>query len=79
MPGDNCAFNKCGVNRRTKGVGLFKLPKGKDVEHEKWRRDILNVLTKFRVQDDNFKRQLANDSLHICERHFLEEEILIFE
>ena len=35
------------------------------------------ILTKYRVQDDSFKRQLAADSLHVCERHFLPEEIEI--
>lgn len=42
-----------------------------------WRKDFLNVLTKYRVQDESFKRQLAADSLHVCERHFLPEEIKI--
>ena len=77
MPGDNCAFNQCGTNRRTKGIGLFKLPTPKDEESKKWRRDVLNILTKYRVQDKDFKRQLASDCLHLCEKHFFPEEIRI--
>ena len=77
MPGDNCAFNQSGTSRRKKGIGLFKLPTGKDEESKVWRRDFLNVLTKYRVQDEGFKRQLAAGSLHVCERHFLPEEIKI--
>ena len=44
---------------------------------KKWRRDVLNILTKYRVQDKDFKRQLASDCLHVCEKHFLPEEIRI--
>ena len=75
MPGDNCAFNQCGTNRKTKGIGLFKLPTAKDDASREWRQDFLNILTKYRVEDKNFKTQLANDSLHVCEKHFLPEEI----
>ena len=45
MPGDNCAFNQCGTNHRTKGNGLFKLPTAKDDASRKWRQDFLNILT----------------------------------
>lgn len=72
MPGDNCAFNGCGTSRRTKGVGIFKVPKDK-----KWRSEFLNVLTKYREKDDGFKRQLHIDSLHVCEKHFAPDEIII--
>ena len=44
MPGDNCAFNQCGTSRRTKGVGLFKLPTAKDEESTNWRRDFYLTL-----------------------------------
>ena len=77
IPGDNCAFNQCETNRRTKGIGLFKLPTAKEDASRKWRQDFLNILTKYRVDDKNFKRQLAADSLHVCEKHFLPEEINI--
>ena len=76
MPGDNCALNQCGTNRRTKGIGLFKLPTAKDDASKKWRQDFLNIVTKYRVEDKDFKRQLAADSLHVCEKHFLPEEII---
>ncbi len=75
MLGDNCAFNQCRTNRRTKGIGLFKLPTARDDASKKWRQDFLNIVTKYRVEDKDFKRQLAADSLHVCEKHFLPEEI----
>ncbi|XP_028411148.1 uncharacterized protein LOC114533753 [Dendronephthya gigantea] len=75
MPGDNCTFNQCGTNRRTKGFGLFKLPTAKDDASKKWWQDFLNILTKYGVKDNDFKSQFAADSLHVCEKHFLPEEI----
>ena len=35
MPGDNCSVFGCGTSRRTKGVGIWKLPKAKDEDHKK--------------------------------------------
>ena len=65
------------INARTKGIGLFKLPTATEDASRKWRQDFLNILTKYGVDDKNFKRQLAADSLHVCEKHFLPEEINI--
>jgi hypothetical protein len=76
MPGDNCAFNQCGTSWRTKGIRLFKLPTAKDEESHKWRRDFFNI-TKYHVKDNDFNKQLAADSLHVCEKHFLPKEIQI--
>ena len=36
MPGDNCFMFGCGTSRRTKGVGIWKLPNAKDEDHKKW-------------------------------------------
>ena len=30
MPGVNCAIVGCGTSRRTKGIGIFKLPAAKN-------------------------------------------------
>ena len=35
MPGDNCFMFGCGTSRRTKGVGIWKLPNAKDEDHKK--------------------------------------------
>eukprot|EP00794_Sanderia_malayensis_P001208 gene1208-584_t len=83
MPGVNCCFNECGVNRRKTKSGikysLFKIPTAIDEKSEKWRREVLNVITRFRVQDDDFKRQMTNDKLHICEKHYKPDDITIHE
>lgn len=57
MPGDNLSGLGCGTCRRTKGVRIWKLPKAKDKDHNKWREDCLSEIMKTRKVDCNFKRQ----------------------
>ena len=75
MPGDNCCIPNCGVNRRCKGVGLFKLPSKEKQHFAEWRKSWLSAILKVRELDDDMKRQLENDSLHTCDRHFHPYEI----
>jgi len=35
MPGDNCAVFGCGSSRRTKGIGIWKLPAPRNDEYKK--------------------------------------------
>eukprot|EP00794_Sanderia_malayensis_P017183 gene17183-18912_t len=77
MPGDNCAVFGCGTNRRTKGVGIFKLPVAKNEEYKKWRADWLNQITKSRVVDKDFRERMKNDRVFTCEKHFKLEEVEI--
>ena len=53
MPGDNCSVLGCGICRRTKGVGRWKLPKARDEDHNKW-RDWLGEITKTREVNCDF-------------------------
>ena len=71
MPGENCCIVGCGSSRRTKSLGIFKLP-AESVNPE-WRKKWLNEITKTREMDTNFKAQLKRDSIYTCERHFLPE------
>ena len=59
MSGENCAFVGCSTNLRHKEISMFKLPTAKD--KTKWRREMLNVITKDRVADENFKKQIEKD------------------
>ena len=77
MPGVNCAVLGCGTCRRTKGVGIFKLPAPKNLEYKNWRENWLNELTKTRVVDSDFRRQISNDTVFTCEKHFKPEDIEI--
>ena len=77
MPGENCAFVGCSSNRRHKEISLFKLPTAKDETTKKWRREMLNVITKDRVVDANFKKQIENDHVYVCEKHFMECDMYI--
>ena len=75
MPGDNCAIVGCGTSRRTKGIGIFKLPFAKNEEYNTWPSAWLNEITKSRVTDKAFKEQITRDRVFTCEKHFLPEEL----
>ena len=49
MPGDNCSVFGCGSCRRTKGIGIWKLPSARNAEYKKWREEWLSAITKTRV------------------------------
>ena len=73
MPGDNCSVNGCGVNRRMKGMGIFKIPSA-DTNSE-WRKKWLGELLRFRELDVNLRAQIKQNRVFICERHFKTDEI----
>ena len=69
----------CSSYRRSKGITIFKIPpknlKFKDAEQEKWRRDMINIITRDREIDSDLRRQINEDRLHICEKHFQPDEM----
>ena len=77
MPGVNCSVLGCGSCRRSKGLGIFKLPAAKDEVHRKWRNEWLGEVPKAREIDEDFREQIKNDKVHVCEKHFKPEDIEI--
>ena len=75
MPGENCSVVGCGSSRRTKCIGIFKLPS--KILHKEWREKWLNEITKCRVLDKSFKIQIENDRVYTCEKHFSPDDIEI--
>jgi len=64
MPGDNCSLFGCVTRRRTKGIEIWKLPAARNEAYRsKWRKDWLNELTKHRVADKDFQRQIENNEV----------------
>ena len=72
MPGDNCAVFGCGSCRRTKGIGIWKLPAAKDEAHKKWRHDWLSEITKTREIDHEFRKRIENDKVEILVKNRLQ-------
>lgn len=58
MPDGNCAVFGSRPCRRTKGIGIFKLPSAKDEKHKRWREEWLGELKKTRELDEDFRRQI---------------------
>ena len=77
MPGRNCAVIGCGSCRRTKGIGIFKLPLASDEIQKKRRDEWLGGLKKTREVDQDFREQIKRDTVYTCEKHFAPEDIEI--
>ena len=77
MPGADCCIVNCGTSRYHKDISLFKIPTPKDDANIKWRREMMNVITRDREHDASFTEQIDKDKLHICERHFSPEQFYI--
>ena len=77
MPGANCSFPGCSVSRRGKyhGISIFQIPQRKDDFHVNWRKNLLDVISRFRCIDKAFKNQIDTGKVYICERHFESEDI----
>ena len=77
MPGVNCAVIGCASCRRTKGIGIFKLPSAKDDKYKRWRDEWVGELKKTREVDKDFRRKINEDKVYSCEKHFKDEVIEI--
>ena len=77
MPSDDCSVFGCGTCRRTKGIGIWKLPSARNAEYKKWQEEWLSKITKTSVIDKDFQKQIDNDKVFACEKHFKLEDIEI--
>ena len=79
MPEANCPIFRCGVSRKPKyqGIGIFKIPRYSEKNKESWRKASLHVVTRDRVVDASFRKQIEEESVYVCERHFSPEDIEI--
>ena len=73
--GENCSILGCGSCRRSKGIGIWKLPKPKDEAHKKWQNEWLQQITQSRDVDRHFKDLVEKDRVYTCEKHFKPEDI----
>ena len=83
MIGGNCSIVGCTTsrnkNKRNKdkeSIPIFRLPSGKKPEHEKWRKDMLNIITKDRVIDAKFQEMIDKNNVFVCGLHFRKEDLL---
>lgn len=77
MPGANCSIYGCSTSRRHSDISIFKIPSPNNDFTKKWRNELVNIVTKDRIIDDNLQRQIDSNKLYICEKHFSEDQILI--
>ena len=75
MSGDNCSVFGRGTRRRTKGVGIWKLPKAKNEDHKKRREDLLAEIYEDKRNQSRLKEKVGNDKVFTCEKYFHPENI----
>ena len=73
MPGKNCAFVEYHVYRKKGGYSIFNVPKGEDEWSKNWRKQLIDIITKYRVVNAKCRCQIKKKNFSICERHFTED------
>ena len=73
--GANCSIYGCHTSRKHKDIGIFCMPTAKDEFTKQWRAEMINIILRDRVIDESLQRQIDNNTLHICELHFKEEDL----
>ena len=67
MPGENCAFPKCSISRKDKGISLFKVltPDKTNDENIKWTKDLIDIILKYCVKDQSLIKHMQSYELYI--------------
>ena len=76
MPEATCSIFGCTKSRTIKGLAIFGIPKKDDGWHRDWRGKLVNIITKDREIDGDLRGQIERKSLHICELHFTEDQLI---
>ena len=73
----HCSFPKCGVQRieKYRGIAIFTVTRRKDAFHSNWRKNLVDVLSLYRVMDNSYKRSILNGEIYMCEKHFSPDNI----
>ena len=70
MPGANCSIFDCGTSSRNTGVGIFRLPSGKDKKSKQVSDEWIKVITRDRVVDANFRKIIEAGNV-MCAKNIL--------
>ena len=62
-----------------KESGFLSCPqRSKDEKHKRWREEWLGELKKTRELDEDFRRQINQEKIFTCEKHFYLKDIEIW-
>jgi hypothetical protein len=83
MPGEYCSLYGCSNSRKNPKVSFFKIPTVKNTDSDYTKEKKLRArlawikcLTRTRVLDADLQRQIDENTIHICEIHFKEEDLI---
>jgi len=63
------------MSRKSKGVYFFKLPSRKDEFYQKWKKELVSLLSKYRIIDNILKERIKVGNVYFCEKHFSPEDM----
>ena len=70
MPGANCSIYGCGTSRKHKGISIFRIPTKSDDVSTKTKEEWVRVVTRDREVDASLRKQINENNIHVCEKHF---------
>ena len=78
----NRVFNGCHSNRANKSgkyddIAIFKITARSGTFYLEWKKNILNITTKYRPVDANLSQQIERGQIYICENHYEPEDVKI--
>ena len=76
----NCVLNDCFTNKsniagKYAGISLFKITARTGDFYERWRKDALNIVSKYRVVNADLKSQIQRGTINFYENHYSTEDI----
>ena len=77
MPSQNCSIHGYPVSRtrKSKGIGIYKVPSGNDDFERHWREKIVDIITKDREINSKLRKIIKNRRLWVCQRHYHDNQI----
>ena len=81
MPGRNCCINGCGScdskAHKENGIRFLQIPTCKGPGYPEWKKELLNVISKFRVMGKDDIQRFNDGKMYICTLHFEGKDIYI--
>ena len=78
----SCVLNDCFTNKANRsgkyaGNSLFKMTTRMGEFCEKWRKEVLNTVSKYCVVNADLKSQIQRGNICFCENHYKAEDITL--
>ena len=77
MSGENCAIPGCSISRKDK-ISISKVPLPNNDINKKWRKELIEIILKYRQRKESLNKRIQSHKLFICEWHFTVDQIYVY-